>query len=92
MHTILNWLYHIFGVSGVGSYYGFWSGFGSDISELAILGAVIGIYRNSRCHVDGCHRHGKYPFQHYKLCHIHHPQVDGKLTHAHVKELHEEAK
>lgn len=73
-------------------YYNFWSGFGSDIGEVTIIVALISYYRSTRCHIDKCHRRGKYPFQHYKLCHIHHPKVDGELTHKHIKELHEQAK
>lgn len=65
-----------------------------------ILGIAVTVYRNSRCHATDCRREwrghrltlrrrGKYPHGHYKLCHVHHPNVpsDGKITAAHVQHL-----
>ncbi len=62
--------------------YQWWSGVGSDIGELAIIGAVAGAYRKAECHQEGCHRLGRFPHGHYKLCHVHHPHVpsDGKIN------------
>jgi len=38
-----------------GPWYAFWSGFGSDLGELAIVGAII---RHVNCHQKGCWRLG----------------------------------
>jgi hypothetical protein len=47
-------------VNEPGPYYGFWSGFGSDLEEFGILGAIgAGIYslvRKFNCHEPGCWR------------------------------------
>ena len=47
-----------------GPYYGFWSGFGSDIEEFGILGAIgAGIYqlvKKYNCHEPGCWRIGQH--------------------------------
>jgi hypothetical protein len=58
--------------------YNFWSGFGSDISELAVIGALLVLYRKHECHVNTCHRlHWKTwvdPDGHtHALCKKHHP-------------------
>ena len=36
-----------------GPWYGFWSGFGSDLGELAIVGAI---WNHLNCHENGCWR------------------------------------
>lgn len=71
-----------------GGYYAFLSGSGSDISEIAIFGAVIGAYHRVNCHVKGCWRIGR---QHvegstFVVCRKHHPSP--KPTHAHILALH----
>jgi len=52
-------------VNEPGPYYGFWSGFGSDLEEFGTLGAVgAGIYslvRKYNCHEPGCRRIGNHP-------------------------------
>jgi hypothetical protein len=73
------WLWHEF-LFGIGAtnpsdeQYGFWSGFGSDISEIALLGAMFGVLRHSNCHAERCWRFGK-PVDGtaYRACHKHHP-------------------
>lgn len=43
---------HFTGIdNGTGSWYLFWSGFGSDISEFAILGYLINWYKKHREHM-----------------------------------------
>lgn len=37
-----------------GPYYGFWSGFGSDIGEIALLAGIYTLLRKHNCHVKGC--------------------------------------
>lgn len=42
-------------VNEPGPYYGFWSGFGSDISEIvSFIGFAIIYYRHNNCHSKGC--------------------------------------
>lgn len=78
MHSLL----HFFGLdSASGPAYLFWSGIGSDISELTIFVALLALYRKHNCHVAGCWRLGHYPFTDpgsgatYLLCRRHHPAV-----------------
>lgn len=68
---------HIGSVNESGPFYGFWSGFGSDISEFAI---AVGIYtgvRKVNCHSRRCWRIGHHPLAGtpYHLCKLHHPDV-----------------
>ena len=54
-------------------WYNFWSGFGSDLGELVIIGSLIGLYRHHNCPVKGCWRIGRHPVAGtpYKTCHKH---------------------
>ncbi len=74
MLASLNWLlpWH----SLYGDTYQFWSGVGSDIGELAILGGVIGLWRQHNCHVHRCWRLSWHPHpQHgHPVCRRHHPE------------------
>jgi hypothetical protein len=68
---------HIGSINESGPFYGFWSGFGSDISEFAI---AVGIYtgvRKVNCHSRSCWRIGHHPLEGtpYHLCKLHHPDV-----------------
>ena len=59
-----HWLQvHTGTVNEPGPYYGFWSGFGSDLEEFGILGAIgAGIYqlvKKYNCHEPGCWRVGQ---------------------------------
>lgn len=71
-------------VNESGPYYGFWSGAGSDIGEVAIIGAVIATARKFNCHIKGCWRlaHHEYEMDgvKYHLCRKHHPAIDGRPT------------
>ena len=50
-----HWALHHFGIDNTsGEWYGFWSGFGSDLSEFAIFGAIIASVRHKNCAVKGC--------------------------------------
>lgn len=83
-HPIL----HFLGIDNVSGYaYGFWSGFGSDLGEIALVGAVIGIYRKHNCHVKGCWRIGKHPVDStpFVVCRKHHPDIDQAPTAEDVK-------
>jgi len=51
-------------------------------STITLIAFVIGAYKHVECHVHGCHRVGRFPHGHYKLCRLHHPAVpdDGRIT------------
>lgn len=74
------------------AFYGVMSGWFGDVTIFVSAGTgIIMYYRHSRCHVNGCNRHGKYPFKHYKLCEIHHPEVSAEgVTHEHIRILSKE--
>jgi hypothetical protein len=99
-HTRLvgHWLQvHTGTVNETGPYYGFWSGFGSDLEEFGILGAIgAGIYqlvRKYNCHEPGCWRIGNHPTAdgQFHLCYRHHPDFQGKKpTHELIERMHRE--
>jgi hypothetical protein len=74
MIEILSHLWHWFEVhtgtvNESGPYYGFWSGFGSDIGEITLLGAVIAGMKHLNCHNKGCPWPGRHTTSEgYKLC------------------------
>lgn len=75
------------------AYYNFWSGFGSDLGEATLIGAVgVGVYtvvRRANCHAKRCWRIGHYPLEGtpYHLCTHHHPEVPTKsASHEHILE------
>lgn len=83
--ALLHGLAHVLGLDDLaGPFYGFWSGFGSDLSELALLGAAYGLWRRHNCHVKGCWRIGRLPVEGtpHVVCQRHHPR--GQPTHQQV--------
>jgi hypothetical protein len=84
----MSWLAHIWHwfevhsgtVNESGPFYGFFSGFGSDLGEVAIIGGLVQLYRQHNCHVKGCARLSKHEYDmdgvKYKLCRKHHPEVN----------------
>jgi hypothetical protein len=90
IQSVLQALSHFFGLDNLaGVQYGFWSGIGSDLGEVAIFGGVVGIYRKHNCHVKGCARIGKHPVEGtpYVVCAKHHPGVPAVVTYEHIKSL-----
>jgi hypothetical protein len=93
-----NWLQvHTGTINESGPYYGFWSGFGSDLEEFGILGAIgAGIYqviKKYNCHAPGCWRVGQHPAAggQFLLCYRHHPDYQGrKPTRELIYRLHRE--
>ena len=93
-----HWLQlHTGTINEPGPYYGFWSGFGSDIAEFGILGAIgTGLYqlvKKVNCHEPGCWRVGTHPAAggQFMLCYRHHPDYKGKKpTHELIHRLHAE--
>jgi hypothetical protein len=76
---VIHWLAYWTGLTnGSGPRYLWWSGIGSDIGELALLGGLLSIARHSNCHAKRCWRFGK-PVDGtpYRACHRHHPAHDG---------------
>ena len=80
-----------------GPYYGFWSGFGSEIEEFGILGAigaaVYQLVKKYNCHEPGCWRIGNHPAAggQFVLCYRHHPDYRGKKpTHELIERLHQQ--
>jgi hypothetical protein len=78
-----------------GPYYGFWSGFGSDIEEFGILGAigaaVYQLVKKYNCHEPGCWRIGNHPAAggQFMLCYRHHPDFRGQRpNHELIERLH----
>ena len=74
-------LLDFFGIRNEGGYgYGFFSGVGSDLGELALFGAIVGAYRHVNCHIKGCARFAHHEYEidgvKYKLCRKHHPGVN----------------
>jgi hypothetical protein len=94
--VVNHWLaVHTGTVNEPGPYYGFWSGFGSDLAELSILGAIgTGVYqlvKKYNCHEPGCWRVGTHPAAggQFLLCYHHHPDFRGKRpTHEMIERLH----
>lgn len=95
MSTLLHALGQFFGLTNSsGGTYLWWSGVGSDIGEVAIFGAVIGMFKHGNCHVKGCWSLGRHPVEGtpYKVCRKHHPAMPaGDITAEHVKSAHARA-
>jgi hypothetical protein len=93
-----HWLaVHTGTVNEPGPYYGFWSGFGSDIAEFGIIGAIAtGVYqmfKKYNCHEPGCWRVGNNPAAggQFFLCYRHHPDYQGhKPTTELIARLHQQ--
>lgn len=69
--------------NGIG--YNIWSGLGSDLGEIAIVGGVIAWYRKHNCHVHRCPRLSWHPREDgHPVCRRHHPDHPtgggGKVT------------
>lgn len=68
-HLILHWL----GLDNeAGRPYAFWSGAGSDLGYLAIIG---GMWRKHNCHSKGCWRVGRHHVDGTPWCDRHHEQA-----------------
>lgn len=90
------WLGHFTGTSDEsGPGYGFFSGIGSDIGEIVLIGAIAQVVRHHTCHQKGCrrigmHRVGDSP---YRVCVRHHPDMDTKnISAEHISHRHHEWK
>lgn len=73
MSWLLHWLaVHTGTVNEAGPYYGFWSGFGSDLGEVTLIAAVLGGYRKHNCHQRRCWRIGRHTVDGSPWCDKHH--------------------
>lgn len=73
---MITWFAHWMGLDNAGGgWYLWWSGIGADFSELALVGAALGVYRKHNCHVHKCPRIGRLPVEGtgYVVCSKHHP-------------------
>jgi hypothetical protein len=93
-HVIQHWLTVHTGSSntaGTPPNYNFYSGAGSDIAELAIVGGLVSVYRKHNCHVHGCWRIGRHQTAGgHVVCRPHNPA--GPVTHQDVIDAHHAAK
>jgi hypothetical protein len=83
-----HWLEYYFGLTNLsGPWYGFWSGVGSDIAELAIIGGLITLVHKHNCHAKGCWRIGKHKVEgtEYVTCRKHHPEDTPTAEHIHAR-------
>lgn len=54
--TFTSWLWLHLGINGTGPWYGFWSGFGSDMTEFVVFGTPLVLwYRHMECQEPTCH-------------------------------------
>ncbi len=85
LHIVGDWLYWFFGLAGSGPMYAFWSGPGSDIGELAIVGTLLGLLRSRNCEIHGCWRLGRHlSAANHRLCRKHHPDEHLTIEAAHA--------
>jgi hypothetical protein len=83
-----DWLYHPLGVCALAPHaqyvacrsYNFWSGSGSDISEITLLGIAIAGWKHVNCAAPWCFRIGRHPTADglHKLCRRHHPDLPNR--------------
>lgn len=70
---VVTWLLHWIGVDNeTGHAYAFWSGFGSDLGEVALIGAIFGAYHRHACHEPRCWRVGRHTVDGTPWCNHHH--------------------
>jgi hypothetical protein len=91
MHALANWFLTVTGSNNTsGTWYGFWSGFGSDLGEVALVGSLAALYHHHNCAVPRCPRiaHKKYEVPETKqyTCHKHHTQYWHDLLVAQFKQ------
>jgi hypothetical protein len=89
-------LAHVLGLDdSSGRVYLWWSGVGSDLGEVAIVGALVAHVRRHTCHVDHprfCWRPATHPVAGtpYRTCKKHHPAVPERVSADHIADAHAE--
>jgi hypothetical protein len=83
-----HWLQIHLGITNEpGPYYGFFSGAGSDVGEVALIGAagtvLAGLWHKFNCHNEGCYRIGIHTLAGgaYVVCRKHHAAITGHPHH-----------
>ena len=80
---------HTGAVNESGPYYGFWSGFGSDIGEATLVAGLFAVWRHHSCHVRGCGRLGRQVAgTPYLACPRHHPAHKGYKRSVSLETIH----
>ena len=72
-----------------GNGYAWWSGAGSDLGEITLVGLALGWWRHVNCAAPRCPRRGRHPTADglHRLCRRHHPDLPNRpLT---LDEIHE---
>jgi hypothetical protein len=94
-HDLQRWFLHYTGTGDTsGTWYAFWSGFGSDMGEVTLVGGMIALYRKHNCHSRWCPRLGRHDYTDatglvHLLCRRHHPLHPGRpLTARHITRIH----
>jgi hypothetical protein len=77
MSGVWTWMLVHFGIRDLsGPWYGFWSGFGSDLGEITLIGAIVAMGRHKNCFVKGCWRLGHPDPEHgHPACRKHHSRA-----------------
>lgn len=91
----MHWLMHVLGIDSSGSNWNrFWSGFGSDLGEAAIVAGLAAAWRRHTCHIHRCWRFARHPVAGtpYVCCAKHHPDVPHRIKHVDVIEHPERAR
>lgn len=70
--------------------YNFWSGVGSDLGELTLVGGLVALYRKNKCHEARCHRLAKHHVAGtpYTVCRRHHPAVPNRASKGDIAAAH----
>lgn len=89
---IWHWILTVTGSNNTsGVWYGFWSGFGSDLGEVTLVGVLVAQLRARNCEVHGCWRIGRHATAAgHRVCRRHHP--DDRLSVADVRAAHDAAR
>jgi hypothetical protein len=75
----MGWLAHLLGIDNeAGRWYAFWSGFGSDMSEVTLIGLAFGAYHRHNCHQRRCWRIGRHTVGGSPWCDRHHEAARGE--------------
>jgi hypothetical protein len=75
----MSWLAHLLGIDNeAGRWYAFWSGFGSDMSEVTLIGLAFGAYHRHNCHQRRCWRIGRHTVDGTPWCDRHHEAARGE--------------
>ena len=92
------WLVHLMGGDftlpyGRWGWYNFWSGIGSDLSEITLVAGLVAVYRRHTCEVRWCWRIGRLDTAAgHCVCRRHHPDVPSRApTGEQVAAAHREA-